>query len=110
MNWIIGILISAVGFYVGAQFLRGVTIKSFVEAIIIAVAIYLLNVTLGLFLKILSLGLLSFGVFALFLDAILIQVADYFLKGLEVKNFWWALALALIVALTSSFMQLFFPT
>ena len=105
MNLIIGILISAVGFYAGAQFLRGVTIKSFVEAIIVAVVISVLNVTLGLFLKILSLGILSFGIFSLFLDAILIQVADYFLNGFKVKNFWWALALALVVSVVGTVMH-----
>ncbi len=98
MNTIISILVSATAFFLGAKFLRGVTISSFVHAIIAAVVISILSVTLGLFLKILTLGLLSFGIFTLLLDAILIQVADYFLKGISVKNFWWALALAAVVA------------
>ena len=98
MDWIISVLVSAAAFFLGAKFLRGVTITDFVHAIIVALVIGLLNVTLGVFLKIITLGILSLGVFTLLLDAILIQVADYFLKGLEVKNFWWALALAVIVA------------
>ena len=98
MDTIITILVNSVAFFIAAKLLRGVTIKGFIEAIIVAVVIAILNITLGIFLKIITLGILSVGVFTLLLDAILIQVADYFLKGLSVKNFWWALALALVVA------------
>lgn len=98
MDTIIVIISSAVAFYFGAQLLSGVKISSFVEALFVAVAIAVLNVTLGIFLKIVTLGILSLGIFTWLLDAILIQVADYFLKGIEVKNFWWALALAAVVS------------
>lgn len=108
MEWIISILASAVAFFLGAQFLEGVKIKEFVHAVIVALVIGLLNITLGIILKIVTLGLLSFGVFTLFLDAILIQVADHFLKGFEVKNFWWALALAVVVAVINSVLGWFF--
>lgn len=99
MNFIITILVNALAFFLGAKLLSGVTVKSFVQAIIVAIAIAVLNVTLGLVLKIVTLGILSLGIFTLLLDAILIQVADHFLDGLAVKNFWWALALAAVVAL-----------
>lgn len=98
MDTIITILINAVAFFIGAKLLRGVAIKDFVQALIIAVVVAVLNVTLGLLLKIVTLGILSLGIFTLLLDAILIQVADYFLKNFTVKNFWWALALAAVVA------------
>ncbi len=96
---ILTILINAAAFYLGAKLLTGVKVQGFFEAIAVALLIGLLNVTLGFVLKIVTLGILSLGVFTLLLDAILIQVTDYFLKGFEVKNFWWALALAAIVAL-----------
>lgn len=99
MEWIINILISAVAFFIGAQILSGVTIKNFVYAILVAVVVGVLNVTLGFFLKIVTLGLLSLGIFTWLLDAILILVADWFLKDFSVKNFWWALGLAAIVAI-----------
>ena len=101
MNTLIAILINAIAFFVGAQLLSGVVIKKFINAIIVAVAIAVLNVTLGVVLKIVTLGLLSLGIFTLLLNAILIQVADYFLKEFEVKNFWWALALAAVVSIVS---------
>ena len=102
MDLLINILISAAAFFIGAQLLSGVTIKNFLSAIVVAIAVAILNFTLGTVLKILTLGLLSFGIFTLFLDAVLILVADWFLKDFEVKNFWWALALAGIIALINA--------
>jgi putative membrane protein len=98
MDIAISILVNAVAFFLAARFLRGVYVNGFVEAIIVAIVVAVLNIFLGTFLKIITLGILSIGVFTLLLDAILIQVADYFLKGLKVQNFWWALALALVVS------------
>lgn len=99
MDTVIIILLNSVAFFLAAKVLSGVKLDSFVEAIFVAVAIAILNVTLGILLKIVTLGILSLGVFTLLLDAILIQVADYFLKDFQVKNFWWALLLALVVSL-----------
>jgi len=98
MTFIISALISAAAFYLAAKLLPGVTIKSFTHAILVALAIVVLNVTLGLALKVMTLGILSLGIFKFILSAILIQVADYFLDGLKVQNFLWALALAGTVA------------
>ena len=99
MDLVIAILINAIAFYAAASLLKGVKLNSFIQAIIVAILIAILNVTLGVLLKIVTLGILSLGVFTLLLDAILIQVADYFLTDFEVKNFWWALLLATFVAI-----------
>lgn len=99
MDFIISILINALAFFLAAKVLSGVQVNDFAQAIIVALVIGLLNITLGTVLKIMTLGILSLGIFTLLLDAILIQIADYFLKGLKVKNFWWALGLAAVVAI-----------
>ncbi|MEM1323540.1 MAG: phage holin family protein [Bacteroidota bacterium] len=98
METIIELFIHALAFYLGAQLLSGIQLKGFLPAILLAVAIALLNITLGTVLKIVSLGILTMGLFTLVLDAILIKVADYFITDFKVKNFWWALALAAVVA------------
>ena len=105
MNFLIELLINAVALFVGAKLLSGVTMKNFTQAVIVALVIALLNATLGVALKIVTLGILSLGVFTFLLDAILIQVADFLLGGFKVKNFWWALGLALIVAVVNSLLK-----
>ena len=71
----------------------------------VAIVVGVLDLTLGNFLKIITLGLLSLGIFNWLLNAAIIQVADWFLDGFEVKNFWWALGLALIVAIVHSVLK-----
>ena len=107
METAIEILITAIAFFAGAKILSGVHIKNFMQAIIVAIAIGVLNFFLGTFLKIVTLGILSLGIFTLLLDAILIQVADYLLKDFEVKNFWWALGLAMVVSIVSGLLNWF---
>ncbi|NNF33812.1 MAG: phage holin family protein [Saprospiraceae bacterium] len=107
MNTIIEILIYALSFIIGAYLLKGVTIKNFLQAIIVALVVGVLDYTLGNVLRFVTLGLLSWGIFTWLLNAILIQIADYFLSGLKVKNFWWALGLAAIVSIVSGFLMEF---
>jgi len=104
---IINFIIAGLAFIVGAKLLSGVTIKSIPQAFIVAVVVALLDVTLGNVLKIVSLGILSLGVFNWLLNAILIQVADWFLPDFKVRNFWWALGLAAVVSVTSGIIDNF---
>lgn len=107
METIINVLIGGAAFMIGASILSGVKIQSFGQAICVAIVVALLDFTLGTFLKIVTLGVLSLGVFTWFLNAILIQVADWFLPKFEVKNFWWALGLAAIVSISTSVLTSF---
>lgn len=108
MDFLVNVLVNAAAFFLGAQLLSGVRIQKFTQAIIVALVIALLNITLGIVLKVITLGILSLGIFTLLLDAILILVADYFLKDFSVKNFWWALLLAMIVAFLGSIFNAIF--
>ncbi len=96
---LISFLINVAAFYFGAKLLSGITMKSFTTAMGVALVVALLNATLGLFLKIITFGILAFGLFKWILNAILILVADWLLDGFKVKNFLWALGLAAFVAI-----------
>jgi|GEM_PF-1416644 len=102
MDMIINGLVAAASFYIGAIVLRGVEVRSFWQALLVAITVAVLDVTLGTILKIVTLGLLSLGIFNWLLNAILILVADWFLPDFKVKNFWWALALAAVVSMVGS--------
>lgn len=102
MGFIIEILVTALAFFLGAQILRGVEVTDFMRAIIIALTVAVLDFFVGNLLTFLTLGVLGWGIFKLVLYAILIKIADYFLKGFKVENFWWALALALIVSVVNN--------
>ncbi len=97
---IVNILVASIAFYIGGLLLSGVEMKNALQCIIVAIVVGVLDFTLGNFLRIVTLGILSLGIFHWLLNAILIQVADWFLPGFRVKNFWWALALAAIVSIS----------
>jgi len=105
MDYIINILVAGASFYIGGILLRGVEMKNFLQCIIVAIVVGLLDITLGTILKIVTLGILSLGIFTWLLNAILIQVADWFLPGFKVKNFWWALGLAAIVSIANGILS-----
>jgi len=102
METIVNLLVIAVSFFIGGTLLKGVEISSLWQSVLVAVVIAILDITLGTALKIITLGILSLGIFSWLLNAILILVADWFLKDFKVKNFWWALALAAVVSISSS--------
>lgn len=104
VEFIITALVNAVAVWIGAHFLRGVTVTDFYRALIIGLVVVLLNATLGAFLDWISTPIrwITLGLFSLVVDAIVLMVADYFMKGLRIKNFWWAFALALIVAVANA--------
>ena len=105
MDLLLSAIVAGAAFFIGGKLLPGVEIRSFLQAILAAVVVAFLDITLGTVLKIVTLGLLSLGIFTWLLNAILIQVADWFLPGIRVKNFWWALALAAVVSISSGILS-----
>jgi len=63
MDTVINILVAGGSFYIGGKLLKGVEMENFVQCIIVALLVGFLDFTLGTVLKIVSLGILSFGVF-----------------------------------------------
>jgi putative membrane protein len=98
LHWIL----NAVALLVVAHFLQGFDITNVISAFIAVVVIGLFNATLGLFLKIITLplGILTFGIFFLVINAIVLKFASVFVPGFAVETFgaafWAALALAVL--------------
>jgi putative membrane protein len=42
---------------------------------------------------------LTLGLFSIVVDAVVLKVADYFMKGFAIKSFSWALAMAVVLAI-----------
>lgn len=104
MELILTILVNGAAVWLGARFLRGVEVTDFTRALITGLVLAILNATLGRFLDWIStpMRFITLGLFSFVVDAVLLMVADYFLKGLKIKNFWWALALAVVVGVVNS--------
>ncbi len=105
LHWIL----NAVALLIVAHFVNGFTISGFVSALIAVVVIGLFNATLGLLLKIITLplGILTFGLFFLVINAVILWFSSKFVPGFSVTTFkaafLGALALAVLHLLFGSF-------
>lgn len=102
MNLILCILISAVGFFVGAKILPGVYLPDFRSSLVVAAVIALLNATLGKILTFMSLGILGWGIFSFILTAILIKVAEMLIAEFKTDGFVTSILLAVVVSFVST--------
>lgn len=95
--------LNSVAVYVTAQLLKGVEIKNFWAAIFVAALLALVNIFVRPVLLFLSLPftIITFGLFIFVVDALLIMLVDYFVKGFTVKNFGWALGFGIVMSILS---------
>jgi putative membrane protein len=100
MRWLLHWILNAVVLLVVAHFVQGFEISSFVSALIAVVVIGLLNATLGLLLKIITLplGILSLGLFFLVINAVVLWFSSKFVPGFAVHTFSAAFLAALALA------------
>ena len=97
MHW----LLSAVTLLIVAHVVPGFHVSSLVTALIASLVIGLVNATLGLILKVLTfpLTILSFGIFLLVINALMLRVASHFVSGFYVDGFGPAFMGAILIFL-----------
>lgn len=107
MQTILKILLTAVAVMILSYILPGVEVASYWAAIIVAVVLGLLRLIVKPILVFLTfpITLVTLGLFLLVINAIIILMADYFISGFAVKNFWWALAFSLLLSLLQSILH-----
>lgn len=97
-NWVL----SALALLLVSRVVPGFRIDSLGTALAAALVFGLLNVTLGLLLKLVTLPLtiLTLGLFLLVVNAFLLEMASGFVSGFHIRNFtaafWGAAVLALV--------------
>ena len=94
-------ILNALALLVVSHFVEGFEVSSFVSALIAVVVIGLLNATLGLMLKFITLplGILSFGIFFLVINAVILWFSSKFVPGFAVTTFKAAFLGALALAM-----------
>ena len=104
MNFLIHVLVVAVTLVVAAYLIPGIEVSSFTIAIVAAVILGLLNLVVRpiLFVLTLPITLITFGLFAFVLNALMFMFAAYFVDGFTVSGFIPALIGSLFVAIAST--------
>jgi putative membrane protein len=94
-------VLSALCLLLVARFVPGFFVSGFGTALIAAVVIGLVNSTIGALLKIITfpLTILTFGIFWLVINALMLKFAAIFVPGFEVRGLWPAFWGGLILSL-----------
>ncbi|MFA6256870.1 MAG: phage holin family protein [Candidatus Paceibacterota bacterium] len=109
MKTIIHFLISTLAILITAYILPGVFVSGFWAAFVLAVILGAINTVIRpiLILLTLPLTILTFGLFALVINALLVLLASYIVPGFTIVNFWWAFVFGIVLAMVNFILQTF---
>lgn len=103
INW----FVSGIAVFTASYLLPGVHVDSFYTALIVALVLGIINAFIKpiLFFLTLPITLLTLGIFALILNALMISLTDLLVSGFEIKSFWWALLFSIVLSIITSFLN-----
>jgi len=103
-SFLIKIFLGGISVLIAEFLLPGVHIEDFMTGFLLAAVIILINVTIKpiLILLTLPLTLITFGLFLLVINALMILLADRFIDGFSVDGFWWAILFAIVLSIINS--------
>lgn len=107
MNFIVKLLLNGLAVVLTSYLLGGVSIDGFFTAVIVAAILSVLNVVVKPILLLLTIPItiMTLGLFILVINAIIILIADFFITGFYVDNFWWALLFSIILAIINAIFE-----
>lgn len=102
INW----FISGMAVFAAAYILPGVHVDNFMTALIVALILGIINAVIKpiLFFLTLPITIVTFGLFALVLNALMILITDALVSGFIVDGFFWALLFSFLLSLINSFL------
>ena len=103
LHWIL----SAVAVWIVAHVVPGISVSGPMAALIAALVIGLVNATLGLLLKIITfpLTILTLGLFWFVINALMLELAAYLVRGFQVRGFEAAFLGAIVLCVVSALLQ-----
>jgi putative membrane protein len=104
INW----LLSALSLIIVAHVVRGFEVTSFGTALVAALVIGLVNATVGLFLKVvtLPLTLMTLGIFWFVVNALMLKLAASLVTGFTIQGFLPAFFGAIVLSIVNVFLKL----
>ena len=102
-NW----FISALSLMIVAHVISGFTVRSFGSALLASLVIGLVNATVGIILKLITLPLtiVTFGLFLFVVNALMLMLAASVVPGFRVEGFLPAFVGAIILAIVSTLLR-----
>ena len=105
MRFLVHALAAALGFWVASRLVHGVHVHGPVSLLLAGVVLGILNALVRPILTLLTfpLTILTLGLFLLVINAGMLSLVAWLLKGMEVAGFWPAFFGAIVVSITGWF-------
>ena len=102
--------ITSLALWVASHVFRGLRFADFASLLVTALLLGFANAVVKPLLIVLTLPLtlLTFGLFLLVINALMIQLVSALVKGFQVSGFWTAFFASIFIALFSFLLELFF--
>lgn len=109
MKLILRLLLNAIAVFVLANVLNGVSVDSYVTAIIVALVLSILNLIIKPILVFFTLPItiLTLGLFLFVVNGLIILLADKFIDGFSVVSIWVAILFSILLSLLQWLLQSF---
>jgi putative membrane protein len=103
-KFLISLIIDTLAVLTCAYLLPGADVTGFGSAILVALSLAILNQFIKPLLVILTIPatLITFGLFLLVINALIILLADWMVLGFNVHGFWWALIFSFVLTFIKS--------
>jgi putative membrane protein len=111
-GFLIRVLVNAAALWVAAEIIDGITMEEgFGNILLVALIFGLVNALIKPIAKLISLPIrmITFGLFTLVINALLLMLTDWISGGLEVDGFWSAFLGAIVISLVSWALSLLLP-
>lgn len=107
MYLIVSLIINALALYVTAFLFHGIRFDSWQALLVTAIVLGIINTFIRPIVQFLALPLsiLTFGIFALVVNAAMFLLASYIVPGFHIDSFWTAFWGAIVLSLTSTFLD-----
>ncbi|MGL2966668.1 phage holin family protein [Flavobacterium sp. XGLA_31] len=104
MKLLIRIFITALLVMAISYLMKGVIVDEFTTALTVAIVLGLLNLFVKPILVLFTMPVTFFtlGLFLLVINAVIIELCDYFIDGFSVNSFWTAMLFSIILSLSQS--------
>lgn len=104
MNKLIKFLIIGLAVYGLSMLFSGITVSSYISAVLVVLVLSLVNTFVKPVLQLLTLPItvVTFGLFLLVINGAMILLVDWLLPGFDVANFWWALLMSICLSFVNS--------
>ena len=109
LNLLLDWILSALALLLVAHIVPGFELSGFAAALLAALVVGLVNATLGAILKVLTfpLTILTLGIFWIVVNALMLELAAFFVPGFRIQGFLPAFLGALVLSVVNIVLRMF---